>query len=284
MAMVERHLYLLGSSPVRLIDLAYWPTVQLLTWSFLQLYVGRTSQLPVLAAGTLIGGILLWDVLFRGQLGFSMSFLEEVWSRNLGHLLMSPLRPSEFVLSLMIMSILRLMIGLIPAVVIATTFFGFDVATLSFAIPFLFINLMLTAWSVGLVTSGLILRNGLAAETIAWSAMFAMMPFACISYPVTTLPSVLQPIAWALPPTYVFEAMRAMLIAKSFRLDLLIEFLRPQSRLDRAWRRRLPRLARERAARGIAPLHGRVSRPALARTPRMIADRPARNPPIATIF
>ncbi|MBV9112059.1 MAG: hypothetical protein JOY67_04470, partial [Hyphomicrobiales bacterium] len=75
MAMIERHLYLLGSSPVRLIDLAYWPTVQLLTWSFLQLYVGRTSQLPVLAAGTLIGGILLWDVLFRGQLGFSMSFL-----------------------------------------------------------------------------------------------------------------------------------------------------------------------------------------------------------------
>jgi ABC-2 type transport system permease protein len=223
MAMVERHLYLLGSSPVRLIDLAYWPTVQLLTWSFLQLYVGRTSRLPVLAAGTLIGGILLWDVLFRGQLGFSMSFLEEVWSRNLGHLLMSPLRPSEFVLSLMIMSILRLMIGLIPAVVIATTFFGFDVGTLSFAIPFLFINLMLTAWSVGLVTSGLILRNGLAAETIAWSAMFAMMPFACISYPVTTLPSVLQPIAWALPPTYVFEAMRAMLIAKIFRLDLLIE-------------------------------------------------------------
>jgi ABC-2 type transport system permease protein len=224
-AMVERHLYLLRASPVRLIDLIYWPTVQLLTWSFLQLYVGRTSQLPVLAAGTLIGGILLWDVLFRGQLGFSMSFLEEVWSRNLGHLLMSPLRPAEFVASLMIMSVLRLMIGLVPAVLIATTFFGFDLAALSLVIPFLFINLMLTSWSVGLVTSGLILRNGLAAETIAWSAMFAMMPFACISYPVSTLPGVLQPIAWALPPTYVFEAMRAMLIAKSFRPDLLLESL-----------------------------------------------------------
>ncbi|MFI4995458.1 MAG: ABC transporter permease [Hyphomicrobiales bacterium] len=222
LAMVERHLYLLGASPVRLVDLIYWPTVQLLTWSFLQLYVGRTSQIPVLAAGTLIGGILLWDVLFRGQLGFSMSFLEEVWSRNLGHLLMSPLRPAEFVASLMIMSVLRLMIGLVPAVLIATTFFGFDLAALSLAIPWLFVNLMLTSWSVGLVTSGLILRNGLAAETIAWSAMFAMMPFACISYPVTTLPGFLQPIAWALPPTYVFEAMRAMLVAKTLRIDLLL--------------------------------------------------------------
>jgi len=222
-AMVERHLYLLGASPVRIIDLIYWPTVQLLTWSFLQLYVGRTSQLPVLAAGTLIGGILLWDVLFRGQLGFSMSFLEEVWSRNLGHLLMSPLRPSEFVLSLMIMSVLRLMIGLAPAVLVATTFFNFDLAALSLAIPWLFLNLMLTSWAVGLATSGLILRNGLAAETIAWSAMFAMMPFACISYPVATLPHVLQPIAWALPPTYMFEAMRSMLISKALRIDLMLE-------------------------------------------------------------
>ena len=221
-AMVERHLYLLGASPVRIIDLVYWPTVQLLTWSFLQLYVGRTSQLPVLAAGTLIGGILLWDVLFRGQLGFSMSFLEEVWSRNLGHLLMSPLRPAEFIVSLMVMSVLRLMIGLVPAVLIATTFFNFDLAALSIAIPWLFVNLMLTAWSVGLATSGLILRNGLAAETIAWSAMFAMMPFACISYPVATLPAFLRPISWALPPTYVFEAMRAMLTAHVLRVDLML--------------------------------------------------------------
>jgi ABC-2 type transport system permease protein len=220
--MVERHLYLLGASPVRIIDLIYWPTVQLLTWSFLQLYVGRASQLPALAAGTLIGGILLWDVLFRGQLGFSMSFLEEVWSRNLGHLLMSPLRPAEFVASLMIMSVLRLMIGLVPAVFIATTFFNFDLAAISLAIPWLFLNLMLTSWAVGLATSGLILRNGLAAETIAWSAMFAMMPFACISYPVATLPVFLRPISWALPPTYVFEAMRAMLIDRTLRVDLML--------------------------------------------------------------
>jgi len=164
-------------------------------------------------------------VLFRGQLGFSMSFLEEVWSRNLGHLLMSPLRPAEFVASLMVMSVLRLLIGLVPAVLIAIYFFNFDIAALGLAIPLLFLNLMLTSWSVGLVTSGLILRNGLAAETIAWSAMFAMMPFTCVSYPVTILPQFLQPIAWALPPTYVFEAMRGMLTAKLFRLDLMLEAL-----------------------------------------------------------
>ena len=230
-AMVERHLYLLTASPFRLIDLIYWPTVQLLTWSFLQLYLGRSSQFPALVAGTLIGGILLWDVLFRGQLGFSMSFLEEVWSRNLGHLLMSPLRPAEFVGSLMVMSVLRLMVGMVPAFAVAIVFFGFDVKTLGLALPLLFGNLMLTSWSVGLVTSGLILRFGLAAENTAWGAMFAIMPFVCISYPVATLPAVLRPIAWALPPTYVFEEMRSLLIAKSFQPALLVEGLA----LNLAW-------------------------------------------------
>ena len=46
-------------------------------------------------AGTLIGAVILWDILFRGQLGFSISFLEEMWARNLGNLMMSPLKPSS---------------------------------------------------------------------------------------------------------------------------------------------------------------------------------------------
>ena len=258
-AMVERHLYLLRASPVRLIDLIYWPTVQLLTWSFLQLYVGRTSQLPVLAAGTLIGGILLWDVLFRGQLGFSMSFLEEVWSRNLGHLLMSPLRPAEFVASLMIMSVLRLMIGLVPAVLIATTFFGFDLAALSLVIPFLFVNLMLTSWSVGLVTSGLILRNGLAAETIAWSAMFAMMPFACISYPVSTLPESAAADRLGAAADLCVRGDARHADREEFSPGPPARILGAQPRLDRARRLRVPRVARGRAPGGIAPRHGRAS-------------------------
>ena len=38
----------------------------------------------------LLGGVMLWDVLFRGQLGFSVSFLEEMWSRNLANLYREP--------------------------------------------------------------------------------------------------------------------------------------------------------------------------------------------------
>ena len=51
------------------------------------------------------------------------------------------------------------------------------------------------------------------------------MPLACIYYPVSVLPHWLQYVAWTLPPTYVFEGMRALLTDHVFRADLMIDAL-----------------------------------------------------------
>lgn len=222
-AMVLRYWYLLRSSWPRVLDLIYWPTVQMLTWGFLQIYIGQNSGFFARASGTFIGAVLLWDILFRGQLGFSVSFLEEMWARNLGNLMMSPLRPVEFVTALMIMSIVRLAIGLVPVSLLAIAFFGFNLYGLGLALAAFFANLMLTSWAVGIFVSGLVLRNGLGAENMAWTIMFIFLPLTCVYYPVAVLPGWLQAVAWALPPTYVFEGMRALLIDHVFRADLMIE-------------------------------------------------------------
>src|SRR5262249_35929351 len=148
--------------------------------------------------GAFIGALLLWDILFRGQLGFSISFLEEMWSRNLANLLISPLRPIEFVLALMIMSVVRLAIGVIPVSLLAIAFFGFNLFGLGLALVAFFVNLMLTSWAVGIFVSGLVLRNGLGAENLAWTIMFIIFPLTCVYYPVAVLPPWLQVIAWAL--------------------------------------------------------------------------------------
>jgi ABC-2 type transport system permease protein len=224
-AMMLRYWYLLRSSWPRLLDLVYWPTVQMVTWGFLQYYIGQNAGFFARAGGTFIGAVLLWDILFRGQLGFSISFMEEMWARNIGNLMMSPLRPFEFISALMVMSIVRLAIGAIPVTVLAIVFFGFNLYGLGLALVAFFINLMLTSWAVGIFVSGLVLRNGLGAENLAWSIMFLFLPLTCVYYPVTTLPVWLQPVAWALPPTYVFEGMRALLIEKVFRPDLMIDAL-----------------------------------------------------------
>ncbi|MCW2310150.1 ABC-2 type transport system permease protein [Rhodobium gokarnense] len=221
-AMVRRYWYLLRSSWPRTVELVYWPTVQMLMWGFLQTYLNQHSGFFAKTGGTLIGAVLLWDILFRGQLGFSISFLEEMWARNMGNLMMSPLRPMEFIAALMTMSVIRLTIGMVPVTLLAIGFFGFNIWGLGLALAAFFANLILTSWSIGIVVSGLVLRNGLGAESLAWTVMFLLLPLSCVYYPVETLPDWLQWIALALPPTYVFEGMRAILIDNVFRGDLML--------------------------------------------------------------
>jgi ABC-2 type transport system permease protein len=224
-AMILRYWYLLLSSWPRLLELIYWPALQIITWGFLQNYISQNAGFFAQAGGTLIGAVILWDILFRGQLGFSISFLEEMWARNLGNLMMSPLKPSEFLIALMAMSLIRLAIGIIPMTLLAMMFFDFNL--LGFGLPLIafFCNLIFTSWSLGIFVSGLVLRHGLGAESIVWTLMFGVLPLACVYYPVSVLPHWLQYIAWALPPTYVFEGMRALMIDKVFRADLMVQSL-----------------------------------------------------------
>ena len=224
-AMVLRYLYLLRSSWSRLLELIYWPAMQLFVWGFLQFYVAQNSGFFARATGVFIGAVLMWDILFRGQLGFSVSFLEEMWSRNLSNILISPLRPIEFVCALMIMSLIRLAIGMVPVTMLAIAFFGFNLYALGLALAAFFANLILTSWAVGILVAGVLLRNGMGAESLAWTLMFVIMPLACVYYPVSVLPEWLQAVAWALPPTYVFEGMRALIMQQVFRADLMVQAL-----------------------------------------------------------
>jgi ABC-2 type transport system permease protein len=229
--MVTRYLYLLRSSWPRMAELVYWPAVQVMTWGFLQTYIRAQANAAgvagtmAVAGGTLVGALLLWDALFRAQLGFSMSFMEEMWSRNIGNLLITPLRPIELAAALMAMSLVRLVVGLLPVSVLALWAFNFNLWSLGFVLVAFFVNLVLTGWAIGLAIAGLVMRNGLGAEGLAWSILFFVMPVACVYYPVATLPPWLQVLAWCLPPTYVFEGLRAAIVAHVFRLDLMLEAL-----------------------------------------------------------
>ena len=221
-AMVARYAYLIKGSVPRIMELMYWPLVQMLLWGFLQTHLARSTTLYEQAAGLLIGSVLLWDILLRSQFGFSLSFLEEMWSRNLSNLLMSPLRPAEYVVSLMTISIIRLCIGLLPVIVLANLMFGFNLFSLGVALAAFFANLVFAGWTIGLIANGVVIRYGMGAESFTWIAVFALLPLCCVYYPLSTLPAWLQPVAQALPPTHVFEGMRALVIEKAFRPDLML--------------------------------------------------------------
>ncbi len=220
---VLRHVYLLRSSGPRILELMYWPTVQMILWGFITVFLVSHSSWVAQASGVLISGVLLWDVLFRGQLGVSLVFMEEMWSRNLGHLFVSPLRPIELSGALIVMSLIRTLIGVGGAALIAIPFFHYSIFEMGLPLIAFFTSLIVFGWAIGLLVSGIVLRYGLGAESMAWIAIFAVQPVSGVYYPVATLPEWLQWVAWALPSSYVFEGMRAVLLEGNFRPDLLIK-------------------------------------------------------------
>lgn len=220
-AIVLRHVYLLRSSWARWLEMIYWPVMQMLLWGLITVYLAQHSSLLVQATGLLLAGVLLWDVLFRSQLGVGISFLEEIWSRNLGHLMVSPLRPQEFVVGLVLMSLIRTLIGVVPAAALAIFLYNYSIFDMGLPLLAFFVNLSVLGWSIGLVINGIILRHGLGAESLAWMAMFALAPISGIYYPISVLPEWAQIIAWGIPASHVFEGMRALLLEKTFRFDLL---------------------------------------------------------------
>jgi ABC-2 type transport system permease protein len=220
-AMVLRHWYLLTGSWPRLLDLFYWPLVQMLLWGFIQSYLATARGVVAQAAGVLLGAALLWDVLFRSQVSLSIAFLEEIWSRNLGHLLVSPLRSGEFVASLVVVSLIRTLIGLACASLMAIALFGFSLYDIGLGLVAFFFNLSVFGWAVGIAVSALILRFGMGAEMLTWVLAAGLAPLCAVYYPIDVLPHWLQWLPHILPPAYIFEGMRGVLLHGVFRLDLL---------------------------------------------------------------
>ncbi|MBI3451240.1 MAG: ABC transporter permease, partial [Rhodospirillales bacterium] len=203
-------------------DLMYWPLLQMVIWGFITTFLLEHSEWMVRAGGLLIGAVLLWDVLVRGQFGMTLSLLEEMWSRNLANLFVSPLRPVEFAASLMGMSVIRSLIGVVPAALLAIPLFAYSIFEIGLPLIAFWAILVMFAWAVGLVISALLIRFGLAAESYAWASIFLLAPISGVYYPIETLPPWLQPMSWALPSTHVFEGMRALVIDHRLRPELLL--------------------------------------------------------------
>ncbi len=135
---------------------------------------------------------------------------------------MTPLRPYEWVISLLAMSLVRVAIGVVPAALLAIPLYHYSIFTLGLPLIAFFVLLLVMGWGLGLLIGALLLRHGLGAESLAWLAVFLLAPASAVYYPVSVLPVWLQYVAWALPSAHVFEGMRAVMFQGVFRLDHFI--------------------------------------------------------------
>ncbi len=211
-ALSLRHIYLIRSSFPRILDLIYWPSVQVFLWGFISKFFALESTYYNNTVGVILTAAILYDFLFRASISYNMMFLEEIWSRNFTNLFISPIKISEIIAALTLTAILRTSIGLIPAALLAIPLFGVSVFSLGPPLFLLLLCLYIFGVTLGLlVTSGL-LRFGPSFENIAWASLFFLAPLGCIYYPIEILPEWLQMIAKLLPLVHIFEEMRNILI------------------------------------------------------------------------
>ena len=207
-----RHFYLISRSFPRILDLIYWPSIQITLWGFISNFFATHSTYYNGVVGVILSCAILYDFLFRTSIGFNMLFLEEIWSRNFTNLFIAPLKVSEIITALTMTALIRTLIGIVPAILIASPFFGVSLFNLGSSLILLLISLYTFGMTLGLLVVSGLLRFGPSFENVAWSSLFLLAPLGCIYYPLSILPDWLQVLAKTLPLVYIFEEVRSILL------------------------------------------------------------------------
>ena len=207
-----RHFYVIKGSFPRVLDLIYWPTIQIILWGFISKFFYIYSDYYNNTVGVILTCAILYDILFRSSISFNMLFLEEIWSRNFTNLFIAPLKLKEIITSLIFTALIRTLIGLVPAIILTSPLFGVSILKLGLPLLLLFLSLYIFGITLGLLVSAGLLRFGPSFENIAWSSLFLLAPLGCIYYPLEILPDFFQIIAKSLPLLYIFDEARNILL------------------------------------------------------------------------
>lgn len=220
-AIVLRQLFLYRGSPQRVFPMFAWVAVDILLWGFITRYLNAVSHSGFNFVPALLGAVLLWDFLTRVMQGVTMAFFEDVWSRNFLNFFATPLRISEYLAGLVITGVSTSLIGLLAMLALAWAAFGLSFLAYGAALaPFLMV-LFLTGIALGIMGAAIVLRLGPASEWLIWPIPTLVSPFAGVFYPVSILPAWMRAISTVLPPSYVFDGMRAVVVGKPAHWDRL---------------------------------------------------------------
>jgi ABC-2 type transport system permease protein len=207
---VMQQAFVMKHSPLRLMEMLYWPLIEVVLWGFIASYLDGRARLPG-GVAILLGAVVLWDVCFRTQQELAMSQLMDMWDRSILNLYASPMRQSEYVIGAILFSFVRVLFGTTLLALFVALSFDFSILDTGATLVPAFLILLGFGWGLGLLIRATVLRFGSNAEVLAWSLALLIQPAAAVFYPVKSLPEWLQPISRAIPVSHVFEAARAFL-------------------------------------------------------------------------
>ncbi len=208
---VLQSFYVMRHSPLRIMEMLYWPFIEVVLWGFITRYLRERDASVPGGVQILLGAVVFWDVCFRTQQELAMTQLMDMWDRSILNLYASPLRQREYVTGAILFSLARVAVGTVLLSAFVGVTFGFNVLDTGAILVPSFLLLVGFGWGLGLLIRATVLRFGSNAEVLAWSLALLLQPVAAVFYPVSSLPGWLQPVADAIPASHVFEALRALL-------------------------------------------------------------------------
>lgn len=210
-AIVLRQFYLMRGSFARIMPLFVWVAIDIVLWGFVTRYLSTVTVSGFDAVHTLLGAVLMWDFCTRVMQGVTMTFFEDVWSKNFLNIFATPLRVAEYIIGLVLSSIATSAVGLVVMLLLASLVFGLSY----FAYGMMFMGFLLVLFmfgiAIGIAAVAMVLRLGPAAEWFIWPIPAMISPFVGVFYPLSVLPEWMRMISYLLPPSYVFEGMRALI-------------------------------------------------------------------------
>lgn len=206
----------------RLFLIIVWPIIDLLIWGFTTIYLTKTSQQSNSFIIMIVGTFILWNITIKAQQEISGQFMQDVFSKNFNNLLVTPLRESEIIISLILSSFVKIALVFLSLYIFALIFFSVKFADIKFLIIILsLINLFVFGWSLGIIATAFIVRFGHRANFLTWSLAFLAQPFSCVFYPRIILPKLLYLISLLSPISYIFEILRNIFFNETSGLPIV---------------------------------------------------------------
>jgi ABC-2 type transport system permease protein len=220
-ALIIKYAFVCSRNTFRLLDVIFWPVMDLWLWGFVSIYMMKVNSALPAVASFLVGAIILSNVMYRAQQVVSVSFLDDVWARNLLNIFVAPVKASEYVSASCIMGLIQATFVLFLLSALAFACNSVNLFRMGWGLAFLFANLILMGWSMGMFATACVLRWGPPAEALAWAIPGLLQPISAVFYPVSVMPSWLRPVSLCVPATHVFEGMRQVLSGREIDLSHL---------------------------------------------------------------
>lgn len=225
-AIVLRNLYTFRRNYDRWFDAFYWSIMDLVIWGITTNYIGHLNPSYAKITIIVISGITFWFIVTRSQYETNVALLEDIWSRNMLNIFISPLKFFEWIIGVVVIGVIKAIITFTVASCVAFVLYKVQIVSFGLWIPLLIVSLLMTGWWVSFLITAAILRYGSRIQTFAWTLIVLLAPFSGIYYPISTLPKWAQVISQFLPTTYVFTSIRDLVLTgKVDPMNIVISFL-----------------------------------------------------------